>query len=245
LGGFSEFVACGSVVAAEDPGEMTADLVLHGALLNQNETDIIERALFIAIHHRRPPADADPPVDACRGLFDELRRVRAVEQSPAPDPHRPAAGEVRLRPGRVDRVLISEIAWSTARSALLLACFDDTLCEHDFQTIVGWSRSDFHALAAECEATDAERLRAELFRARALEDGVRHRKLLTFALDHMGMEPTPKDVEAVERSLSALASTCDAAVLTDLLARTQAKAVRVRRRSRDALSGHRGQRMVH
>lgn len=87
-----------------------------------------------------------------------------------------------------------ESAWSTARSALLLACFDDTLCEHDFQTIVGWPRSAFHALAAECEAMDVESLRAWLFRARAVEDGVRHRKLLTFALDHMGMEPSRKDV---------------------------------------------------
>lgn len=87
-----------------------------------------------------------------------------------------------------------ESAWSTARSALLLACFDDTLCEHDFQTIVGWPRSAFHALAAECEAMDVESLRAWLFRARAVEDGVRHRKLSTFALDHMGMEPSRKDV---------------------------------------------------
>ncbi|OEJ22965.1 hypothetical protein AR457_37790 [Streptomyces agglomeratus] len=142
----------------------------------------------------------------------------------------------------MNRVLISGTAWSTARSALILACFDDTLCEHTFQTIVGWSRSHFHALAAECEATDDESLRAELFRARALEDGVRHCKLLTFALDHMGMEPTSKDVAAVERSLSALASTCDAAVLTALLARTRASAVGVGRRSRDAESGRRGRR---
>ncbi|MFF3689476.1 hypothetical protein [Streptomyces sp. NPDC002187] len=223
---------------------MTADLLPGSVLLNHDETDIIERALFIAIHHRRPAADAAPSADACRDLFNELRRVRATEQSPDPDPQRLAADGVRLRHGRVNRVLISGTAWSTARSALLLACFDDTLCEHDFQTIVGWSRSDFHALAAECEVTDTEGLRAELFRARALEDGVRHRKLLTFALDHTGMEPTRRDVEAVERSLSALASTCDVAVLTALLARTQARAVRVGRRSREAESGRRGQRTV-
>ncbi|WP_405900959.1 hypothetical protein OG242_28985 [Streptomyces sp. NBC_00727] len=222
---------------------MTADLLPGGVLLNHDETDIIERALFIAIHHRRPPADADPSVDTCRDLFHELRRVRATEQLPASDDsHGPTADGVRLRRGLVNRVLISGTGWSTARSVLLLACFDDTLCEHDFQTIVGWSRSDFHALAAECEVTDAESLRAELFRARALEDGVRHRKLLTFALDHMGMEPTCRDVEAVERSLSALASTCDAEVLTALLARTRASAVGVGRRSRNAESGRRGRR---
>jgi hypothetical protein len=230
------------MAAAENPGDMTADLLPGGVLLNHDETDMIERALFIAIHHRRPPADADPSVDTCRDLFHELRRVRATEQLPAPDPHRPTADGVRLRRGLVNRVLISGTAWPTARSVLLLACFDDTLCEHDFQTIVGWSRSDFHALAAECEVTDAESLRAELFRARALEDGVRHRKLLTFALDHMGMEPTRRDVEAVERSLSALASTCDAAVLTALLARTRASVAGVGRRSRDAEAGRRGRR---
>lgn len=224
---------------------MTADLLPGGVLLNHGETDIIERALFIAIHHRRPPADADPSADTCRDLFDELRRVRATEQPPAPDdPHRPIADGVRLRRGLVNRILISGAAWTIARSALLLACFDDTLCEHDFQTIVGWSRSDFHALAAECESIDAESLRAELFRARALEDGVRHRKLLTFALDHTGVEPARRDVEAVERTLLALASTCDADILTGLLARAQARTVRVRRRSRGAEPGRRDQRAI-
>ncbi|MFF3006479.1 hypothetical protein ACFVTF_27165 [Kitasatospora sp. NPDC057940] len=224
---------------------MTADLLPGGVVLDRNETDIVERALFIAIHHRLPPEDADPSVDACRALFDELRRVRRTETSPAPDPHRPAVGTVRaLRAGRVDRVLFSETAWSTARSALLLACFDDTLCEHDFQTIVGWRRSDFHALAAECEGMDSESLRAELFRARSLEDGVRHGKLLTFAVDHMGMEPSRRDVEAVERTLSALASACDREVLADLVARTRAMAAKAGRRTRRAEFGRRGQRAV-
>lgn len=218
-----------------------ADLLPGGALLNQDETDIIERALFISIYHRRPPADADPSVDTYRDLFDELRRVMAG-QSSASDSDRPAAEGIRLRRGPVDRVLISETAWSTARSALLSACFDDVLCEHDFQTIVGWSRTDFHAFAAECGVMDAESLRAELFRARALSDGVRHRKLLTFALDHMDMEPGRRDVEAVERSLSELSGSCEAGVLTDLLARVRASAPKARRRSREAEFGRRGQR---
>ncbi|MFJ8673445.1 hypothetical protein [Streptomyces sp. NPDC093589] len=132
----------------------------------------------------------------------------------------------------MNRVLVPESSWATARSALLVACFDDTLCEHDFPTIVGWPRNDFHALAAECEAMDAESLRAELFRARAVEDGVRHLKLLTFALDHMGMEPSRKDVEAVERSLCALADTCDGAALTDLLARARAMTAHAGRQPR-------------
>jgi hypothetical protein len=216
-----------------------ADLLPGRALLNQDETDIIERALFIGIYHRRLPADADPSVDTCRDLFDELRRVTTTGPSPAPDSHRPA-DVIRLRRGRVNRVLISETAWSTARSALLLACFDDVLCEHDFQTIVGWSRTDFHGLASECEVTDTESLRAELFRARALGDGVRHRKLLTFALDHMDMEPTRRDVEAVERSLSELSSSCDTGVLSDLLVRARAKASKARRRSRETEFGGRG-----
>jgi hypothetical protein len=237
-------MACRSVVAAENPGEMTRALTPGSVLLSWDETDIIERALFIAIHHRRPSAETDPSPDTCRVLFNEIRHVRAVEQSPASEHPRPAADGVRLRRGRVSRVLMPESAWATARSALLLACFDDTLCEHDFQTIVGWPRNAFHALAAECEAMDVESLRAGLFRARAVEDGVRHRKLLTFALDHMGMEPSRKDVAAVERSLSAVASACDAEALTDLLARTRAKTVPARRQPRDAKSRRRVQRGV-
>jgi hypothetical protein len=81
-----------------------------------------------------------------------------------------------------------------------------------------------------------------LFRARALGDGVRHRKLLTFALDHMDMEPGRGDVEAVERSLSELSGSCDAVVLTDLLARARANAPKARRRSTEAEFGRRGQR---
>ncbi|WP_327311746.1 hypothetical protein [Streptomyces sp. NBC_01243] len=221
---------------------MTADLLPGSVLLGRDETDIVERALFIALYHRRPPADGEPSVETCRSLFDELRRVRSTEPPPEPESRWLAADGVQLQHGRVDRVLISGSAWSTARSALLLACFDDTLCEHDFQTIVGWSRSDFHALAAQCEVLDAEGLRAELFRARALGDGLRHCKLLTFALDHMGMDPTSRDVESVERSLSELDSACDVEVLTDLLARAQATALKPRRRSRGPKSGLRGQR---
>jgi hypothetical protein len=201
-------------------------------LLDRDEADIIERALFVAIYHRRPPADADPAVDTCRKLFDALRRVRATQE--------PAAFGVRPRRGRVDRVLVSGDAWPIAQAALVLACFDDTLCEHDFRAVVGWSRSDFYALAAECEVTDVEGLRAELFRARALEDGVRHRKLLAFAVDHMGMGSTRRDVEAVERSLCALAGTCDVAVLTELLARVQPCVAGVGRGSRGVESGGRG-----
>ncbi|MER5370983.1 hypothetical protein [Streptomyces sp. NPDC002722] len=221
---------------------MTADLLPGSVLLGRDETDIVERALFIALYHRRPPAGAEPSVETCRSLFDELRRVRSTEQPPEPESHWLATDGVQLQHGRVDRVLISGSAWSAARSALLLACFDDTLCEHDFQTIVGWSRSDFHALAAQCEVLDAEGLRAELFRARALGDGLRHRKLLTYALDHVDMNPTSRDVESVERSLSELDSTCDVEVLTDLLARAQAKALKLPRRSRGPESGRRGQR---
>jgi hypothetical protein len=142
----------------------------------------------------------------------------------------------------MNRVLISGTAWSTARSALLLACFDDTLCEHDFPAIVGWSRSGFHALAAQCEVLDAEDLRAELFRARARRDGLRHRKLLAFALDHLDMDPTRRDVEALERSLAELGSTCDVEVLTALIARARAKASTPPRRSGGAASGRRSQR---
>ncbi|WP_328665733.1 hypothetical protein OG905_01475 [Streptomyces sp. NBC_00322] len=91
---------------------------------------------------------------------------------------------------------------------------------------------------------NAESLQAELFRARAVEDGVRHFKLLTFALGHMGMELSRKDAEAVARSLSALASICDAAALTDLLARTRAKTVQAGRQPREARSGRRSQRVV-
>src|SRR4051794_33303105 len=109
---------------------MTADLMPGSVLLHDDETDIIERALFIAMHHRRPAADADPAAYTCHELFDELRRVRATQQLPASDdPHRLTADGVRLRPGLVNRVLISGTAWSTAQSALLLACFDDTLCD--------------------------------------------------------------------------------------------------------------------
>ncbi|MFJ4910664.1 hypothetical protein ACIQCR_34865 [Streptomyces sp. NPDC093249] len=220
---------------------MTADLLPGSVLPDRDETDIIERALFIALYHRRPPADGEPSVGTCRALFDELRRVRSTEQPPEPESRRLAADGVRLRRGRVDRVLISGTAWSTARSALLLACFDDTLCEHDFQTIVGWSRSDFLALAAQCEVLDAEGLRAGLFHARALGDGPRHRKLLAFALDHMEMHPTSRDIGAIERSLADLGSTCDVEVLSDLLARSQAKALKSPRRPREPKSG-RGQR---
>ncbi|WP_405884405.1 hypothetical protein OG747_41020 [Streptomyces sp. NBC_01384] len=210
---------------------MTADLLPGSVLLGRDDTDIIERALFIALYHRRRPADGEPSADTCRSLFDELRRVRSTEQPAEPESRWLVADGLRLRPGRVDRVLVSGSAWCTARSALLLACFHDTLCEHDFQTIVGWSRSDFHALAAQCEVLDAEGLRAELFRARALGDGLRHRKLLTFALDHMGMDPTSRNVEAVERTLAELDSTCDVEVLTDPLARAQAKALKPPRHS--------------
>ncbi|GAA3352416.1 hypothetical protein GCM10017744_001290 [Streptomyces antimycoticus] len=217
---------------AANPGDMTADLLPGSVLLDRDETDIIERALFIALYHRRSPADGEPSVDTCRALFDELRRVRSTGPPPEPESRRLAADGVRLRRGRVNRVLISGTAWSTTRSALLLACFDDTLCEHDFPTIVGWSRSDFHALAARCEVLDAEGLRAELFHARAVGDGLRHRKLLTFALDHMDMDPASRDVEALEMSLSDLGSTCDAEVLTDLLARAHAKVLKPPRRSR-------------
>lgn len=106
---------------------------------------------------------------------------------------------------------------------------------------MGWSRSDFHALAAQCEVLDAEGLRAELFRARALGDGLRHRKLLTFALDHIDMNPTSRDVELVERSLSELDSTGDVEVLTDLLARAQAKALKFPRRSTRRRAHHQAQ----
>ncbi|MFB7287782.1 hypothetical protein [Actinacidiphila glaucinigra] len=206
---------------------MTADLLPGGILLGWGEAAIVERAFFIALYHRRPPAGAEPSVGTCRSLFDELRRVRS--EPPWEPEFRWLAADgvrVRLRLGRVDRVLVSGSAWSAARSALLLACFDDALCEHDFQTIVGWSRSDFHALAARCEVLDAEGLRSELFRARALGDGLRHRKLLAFALDYMDMDPTSRDVEAVERTLAEWDGTCDVEVLTDLLARAQAKALK-------------------
>lgn len=221
---------------------MTADLLPGSVLLGRNETDIVERALFIALYHRRPPAGAEPSVETCRALFDELRRVRSAKQPPEPGFRWLTADGVRLRHGRLDRVLISGSAWSGARSALLLACFDDTLCEHDFPTIVGWSRGEFQTLAARCEVVDAEGLRAELFRARALGDGLRHRKLLTFALDHMDMNPTSGDMESVERSLSELGSTCEAEVLTELLATAQAKALRLPRRPKGPESGLRGQR---
>ncbi|MER7673575.1 hypothetical protein ABTY61_34645 [Kitasatospora sp. NPDC096128] len=222
---------------------MTADLLPGGVLLDRDETDIIERALFIALYHRCPPADSEPSVDTCRALFDELRRVRSTARPSGPESRRFAADGVRLRRGRANRVLISGTAWSTARSALLLACFDDDLCEHDFQTIVGWSRSNFHALAAQCEVLDAEGLRAELFRARALGDGFRHRKLLTFALDHMDMAPAGRDVEAIGRSLSELVSRCDVEVFTDLLARVQTKVLKPPRRPRGPASGRRSQRL--
>ncbi|MFH9355571.1 hypothetical protein [Kitasatospora sp. NPDC017646] len=223
---------------------MTADLLPGSVLRDRDETDIIERALFIALYHRRPPADSEPSVDTCRALFDELRRVRSTARPSGPESRWLAASDgVRLRRGRVNRVLISGTAWSTARSALLLACFDDTLCEHGFQTIVGWSRSDFHALAAQCEVLDAEGLRAELFCARALGDGFRHRKLLTFALDHMDMAPASRDVEAIGRSLSELVSRCDVEVFTDLLARVQARVLKPPRRSRGSASGRRSQRL--
>ncbi|MEV6682798.1 hypothetical protein AB0N09_38940 [Streptomyces erythrochromogenes] len=221
---------------------MTADLMPGSVLLGPHETDIVERALFIALYHRRPLAGAEPSVETCRSVFDELRCVRSAEQPPEPASRLLAADGVQLQRGRVDHVLIAGSAWSAARSALLLACFDDTLCEHDFHTIVGWSRSEFHALAARCEVLDAEGLRVELFRARALGDGHRHRKLLTFALDHMDVNPTRRDVESVERSLSELGSTCDVEVLTDLLAIAQSKALKPPRRSRGSASGRRGQR---
>ncbi|MFF3072868.1 hypothetical protein ACFVSN_05175 [Kitasatospora sp. NPDC057904] len=201
---------------------MTVDLLPGGALLGRNETDIIERALVIAQHHARRPDDDEPSLDTYRSLFYELRRVRSTEQPSEPESRRLVADGVRLRAGQVDCVLISGSAWFTARSALLLACFQDTLCEHDFQTIVGWARRDFYALAARCEVLDAEGLRAELFRARALADGPRHRKLLTFALDHMGMDPIGRDVAALERSLSESDGTCDEEILTDLLAGARA-----------------------
>ncbi|MDJ1136054.1 hypothetical protein [Streptomyces iconiensis] len=221
---------------------MTADVFPGGVLLGPYEADIIDQALFVAVHQRRPSAGGDPSAATRnRDLFDELRRVRATEPpSAACASHRPAVEGVRLRRGRVDRVQISGIAWVVARAALLVACFDDTLCEHDFGAVVGWRRSDFHALAAECEVMDAESLRAELFRARTLEDGVLHRKLLTFALDHMGMEPTGRDREAVARNLSVAANPCEAAALTDVLARTRAKAGKAGRRSRMAGPGRRG-----
>ncbi|MEU5299880.1 hypothetical protein ACH4YO_13920 [Streptomyces noursei] len=152
---------------------------------------------------------------------------------------------MQLRHGRADRVLIAGSAWSTARSALLPACFDDTLCEHAFRTIVGWPRDEFHALAAKCEVLDAEGLRAEIFRARASGDGLRRRKLLTFALDHMDMGPTSRDVESVERGLAELADTCDVEMLTDLLARVRGRVLTSPpspRRSRGPRSGLRGQR---
>ncbi|MFC0598417.1 hypothetical protein [Streptomyces palmae] len=221
---------------------MTAYPLPGSVLLGRDETDVVERALFIALYHRRSPADGEPSVETFRSLFDELRRIRSTERPQEPESRWLAADGVQLQHGRVDRVLISGSAWFAARSALLLACFDDTLCEHDFQTIVGWPRSDFHTLAAQCEVLDAEGLRAELFRARALGDGIRHRKLLTFALDHMGMNPTSRDVESVERSLSELDSTCDVEALTDLLARAQAKALKPPCRSKRPKSDLRGQR---
>ncbi|MFJ7277244.1 hypothetical protein [Kitasatospora sp. NPDC098663] len=70
---------------------MTADLLLGSVLLDRDETDIIERALFIALYHRRPPADSEPSVDTCRALFDELRRVRSTAQPSGPESRRLAA----------------------------------------------------------------------------------------------------------------------------------------------------------
>jgi hypothetical protein len=57
------------------------DLLLGtGVVVEQDEADLIDRALFIATHHRRLPADTKPAVDSCKGLFQALRQARNPER---------------------------------------------------------------------------------------------------------------------------------------------------------------------
>lgn len=92
-------MACGSVVAAADSGNVTVVPLPGDVLLAWDETDIIERALVVALYHRQRPADGKPLADTCRSLFDELRRVSSTEQPAVPDPRGLVADSVRLRPG--------------------------------------------------------------------------------------------------------------------------------------------------